>query len=104
MVMEYLFRIFVPIAVAPALIAWNGYVISILWNWYFVPLGVKPLNWAAGYGISAVICVMTYRVHPTTNHEEETAPVLTMILASLIHPLIVLFFGWLLKSYASYGS
>ncbi len=40
-------------------IAWTGYVMSVLWGWFIVPLGVIPITVWHAIGISSLIRVFT---------------------------------------------
>lgn len=39
----------------------EGFVISMLWGWYVVPLGVLPINLLHGVGIALLVSVLTFK-------------------------------------------
>lgn len=39
----------------------NGWVLSILWGWYFVPYGLPPLTVPRAMGIALMVSFLTHR-------------------------------------------
>lgn len=71
----------------------EGFVISKLWGWYAVPLGVRPLHWHTCAVAVGVYNFVTFRMrlHKATKSELEQAGEL---FAALSWPWIVLLLGW----------
>ena len=67
---------------------WGGLVLSILWGWFIVPLGLPEIGLANAIGVSLVVGFLT-RHHATSEKDLSDR-----IIESLITPLIVLGFGW----------
>lgn len=36
-----------------------GWVVSLLWRWFIVPLGVRPMNAAQGLGLALMVSLLT---------------------------------------------
>lgn len=72
---------------------YNAWVLSILWGWFIVPLGVKSLSIAHAYGFTLVTgLVLSNRgVKENKNQEDWAVSVTTWLLI----PLAALFFGWI---------
>lgn len=69
----------------------RGYCLSILWFWFLCPLGVPEINIPLAIGISMIVGMLTYE-NPKKD-KEDTAK--TLIVQSLLLPIIILFFGWI---------
>lgn len=80
-------------------VAWEGFVLSILWRWFLVPLGVAPVGVWAAAGIALVVGVLT---HQTPSEPPEGDPDFAWWLtkATLI-PAWCLLVGWLIHSFAT---
>jgi hypothetical protein len=48
-----------------------GFVLSYLWLWFVVPLGVPPIGILHSYGLSLVVLMMTLRPSIRKNEEKE---------------------------------
>jgi hypothetical protein len=76
----------------------NGWVLSILWGWFFVPtLGLPDITIVQAIGIALVVGYLTYQDIDTMPEDKSWQEKLgeAMIL-SIIRSGIVLFFGWIL--------
>ena len=45
----------------PVLVVWRGFVLSILWGWYAVPLGLPPIGLIEAIGVSLVVGFLVYQ-------------------------------------------
>lgn len=76
---------------------WRGYVLTILWAWFIVPVFHLPvLGVVAAIGISLVVTFLTFQFpepNPEDNRSvgEKTAHSIVM---SLVWPAIALLSGW----------
>ena len=74
----------------------NGYVLSVVWGWFFVPvLNLPPISVLQAIGIAMVVSFLTYHDSGKKSSEQETATLVAMI---FVRPFITLFFGWILHS------
>lgn len=65
----------------------RGFVLSILWAWFLVPLGVPPIGIAGAIGVTLMIDMFI----PTNSGKSTTEAISIM----LITPLMVLLIAWI---------
>lgn len=82
------------IGLVVVLTIFRGIVLSDLWLWFMVPLGVKPIGTAWAIGISCLGGMFT--LHTSKNKEEKPA---MGLLSPIIGTLILWFVGWLIHTY-----
>ena len=72
---------------------YNAWVLTILWGWFIVPLGVKSLSIAHAYGFTLLTSLILGNrgVKENKNKEDWVGTVITWLLL----PLVALFFGWI---------
>lgn len=72
---------------------YNAWVLTILWGWFIVPLGVKSLSIAHAYGFTLVIgLILSNRgVKENKDKEDWTSSIIVWILL----PAVSLLFGWI---------
>lgn len=73
----------------------NGWVLSILWGWFFVPiLGLPVIGVAQAIGIAIVVGYLTHQRRKTQegDHAEEVAYIVAQ-------PLFALLAGYIVKSF-----
>lgn len=79
----------------PALVAafavWRGYILSILWGWFLVPLGVSPITIPLAIGFSLIV---GYFTNAMSKRKDEN-DVLDTALELTIAPLLFLAIGWI---------
>lgn len=78
-----------------------GYVSMILWAWFVVPVfGLPLLSWGQAYGIAILMALWTHRYHVNTNKDERTtSEKVGQAIGALMAPWIVLFVGWVGKTF-----
>jgi len=82
----------------------KGYTISVLWNWFIVPIGMPTINIAHAVGISLAIGYLTNDHKKAKIKKEEMKKnmskkefyeyIFKKITAPLIHAATVLLVGW----------
>ncbi len=85
---------------APALLAWSAYVLSILWGWFAVPaLNANPIGWSTAYGLTLVAhAVRGYtRTADDKRDESPQTSVTIAILIGLFGPALALLLGWICR-------
>jgi hypothetical protein len=87
----------------PGSIIMSGWVLTILWSWFIVPVFNLPsLTIPYAIGISTVISMLTNKTVSSNavnnkNEKKETSTVIAEALAlSFGVPLFLLFFGWII--------
>jgi hypothetical protein len=73
-------------------VMWSGFVLSILWGWFMVPLGLPALGVAQAIGIALVAGMLT---HQMPRGEAETSALFAF---AFLAPLFSLAIGWVVKS------
>lgn len=71
--------------------ALRGIVLSYLWLWFVVPLGVTPIGIFQGLGISTIVTFLTFQPH--IKHELHTKGWRTVV--TFLWPILAFIFGYL---------
>jgi len=83
----------VGLLVFPFAVMLNGWVVSVLWDWYIVPLlGANSIGMAGGIGIALIVTAMTYQRNAESG---EVKNLFESILESLLRSVIILGLGFL---------
>lgn len=77
-------------------VLWGGYVFSILWGWFMVPIFQLPvLTVAQGIGI---VLVMTLYIPSQKSEKKDFKEIFCdSILLSIFRPLLALGIGWIVR-------
>lgn len=72
---------------------YNAWVLTILWGWFIVPLGVKGLSIAHAYGFTLVtgLILSNRGIKENKGKDDWVSSIITWLLL----PLVALFFGWI---------
>lgn len=74
----------------------NGWALSILWGWFFVPvLGLPPIGITQAIGIAMVTAFLTHQ-YDAGNEKQDQSKVWTYM---LVRPLVALAIGWVVKQF-----
>ena len=71
----------------------NGFVLSVLWGWFVVPLFEVPsLTITQAIGFSMVVSFLTYQYNDSDKKEEKSLAerIVYLILLAIMRPVIVL--------------
>ncbi len=99
------FMILLAIFGIPALIAFGaiikGWAVSVLWGWFFVPLGLPPIGVALAIGVSLTITYLTMqRTGNEAEKDDEAGKKLARSLGTMFFaPLVTLGAGWIVKQF-----
>lgn len=66
----YILIAFLILAVIPLSVIVNGYVLTVLFKWFLVPLGLAPISIPTAIGIAMIVSYLTYKID--TNKPEKT--------------------------------
>lgn len=81
----------------------NGYVLTVLWEWFVVPLFLVPsLSIPYAIGLVLVVGILINRKSLVKNEKkyEETSELVAAIFADIfLIPAIFLFIGWVLTKF-----
>jgi len=81
-------------------IAWAGYVLTILWEWFVVPLfGLPHLTIPAALGLSLVVGYMTKDGQQMKTGENFGGAVFKALLGLLLKPAVALGVGWVIRGF-----
>jgi hypothetical protein len=78
-----------------ALSIWSGYVLSILWGWFLVPMGAKQIGVAHAIGLAAIVNVFMGQRGVNGNDDKKNTNWGGKLIAVIIGPLFALFVGWI---------
>lgn len=75
----------------------NGWVLSILWGWFFVPiLKLPPLTVPQAIGIALVVGYFTRQKQPSSKSSDEAYETIGY---AFLAPLVTLLIGWIVKGF-----
>lgn len=77
----------------------NGWVMSILWSWFIVPLfGLPLLSIPQSIGFALVIGILTKNQTNSNSKDKDTSTLVAEIIGyGVFSPLLFLFMGWIIK-------
>ncbi len=84
------------LALSLVITLWFGFVISMLWGWFIVPLGVTAINTWHAVGISAFFTLMRASTSSTAEKETDIGQSLFRV---FVYPLSALIIGALAHTY-----
>ena len=89
------------IALAALASIWKGYVLTVLWAWFVVPIfGLPVLSLAPAIGISLMVSFLTHQSDATTAKEgTPTDRFAKSVSHALIAPAVVLGIGWVVNQF-----
>lgn len=85
------------IVMLPFTILLRGFVLTQLWHWFLVPLGLREISLAHAYGLSILIALFTSHTASSSKEDQEKGIaylVFKMVFMGFAMPLIMWFFGW----------
>lgn len=77
----------------PFAMAWRGYVLSLVWAWFVMPLGVPAIGIAHAIGLSMTIAVFAKQERETKEEKSFLVLVVRMVMKAVLVPLVVLAFA-----------
>lgn len=72
----------------------NGIVLSFLWQWFLVPLGLPALGLIHAMGVGLIVRYLTYQT-VNCKKEDDQQQVWVQLASSLLYPLFILLFGFI---------
>jgi hypothetical protein len=75
----------------------SAFVISYLWVWFLVPLGLKSLVFWHYAGISLIVGYLTHQADGDKIKEEYKEDGYSKIVMALIKPWLILLFGYIIS-------
>lgn len=80
----------------------NGYVLSVLWKWFIVPVfGVTPISIPVAIGIALVVSFLTHKTSYTRNEKDKKSdlPTPASFGSIFLFPTFALLFGWIVQMF-----
>ena len=80
-----------------------GFVLSKLWLWFLVPVGVNHITLVQGIGVGLIFCLLNtmpdrFRIMRTTDERPKAVDYLEMLLESTFFSGEILLLGYIIKS------
>lgn len=99
MIEALIFFVFVVSIVVGTII--QGYVLSLLWLWFIVPIfAIKSISIAQSIGLIIIAEFLTHQYQQSTLEKEQAIDLLKGSIKTLIiTPLIMLAVGWIVKQF-----
>jgi hypothetical protein len=80
-------------------ILWRAYVLSTLWGWFLVPLGVMDIEMAQAYGIALLVAMLTYEHTRSADSDDKLETTIRAIFVTFFYPLVILILGSVAHAY-----
>lgn len=91
----YVATFFGVLAAVTALTIEQGWVLSILWGWFAVPLGAPAISIPGAIGMAILLSTMLMR----RRREESDEPWYEAFVFHATKPLVALGIGWIVKQF-----
>ena len=77
----------------------DGWVLSILWDWFVVSLfGLQSLSIPQAIGFSLVVGYLTHQTMPNQKNKDDKVDYVALA-SQLLKPFMALFIGWVVYTY-----
>lgn len=76
----------------------NGFALSVMWNWFIVPLGVGCIGIWQAVGMAMIFSLLAKNIKKEKDSDSDDSigmKVWRMFCGEILAPLIVLFLAWL---------
>jgi hypothetical protein len=77
----------------------NGWVLSVLWGWFLVPLGIPPILILHAIGVGVTISLLTSHGPKGKDERTSTEKMREAIAFMFMTPLVALAMGWIVHSF-----
>jgi Na+(H+)/acetate symporter ActP len=78
----------------------NGWVLSILWEWFIVPVfGLPSLSVPTAIGIAIITSMLTSKIAYKDKDKQEMMDNVAALVGVLLSPFITLLFGYIVHLY-----
>lgn len=92
-----IFNFFAVLVVSIFAGALRGVVLSYLWGWFLVPLGMPPIGIMMALGVSLLVTFLTYH-HLSV--KQDLHPLKTRLSMSIFYPAMVFLVGYIYHIYS----
>lgn len=77
----------------------RGFVLSTMWGWFLVPLGLIQIGKAHAVGVAVIVSLITYVPSQCKDEREGDDKVISYIAYSFASPFLVLLIGYIAKQF-----
>lgn len=84
------------IAAVGVAIVWRGFVLSVLWAWFLVPLGAPAIGIALAVGLTTTWAILSPHPFRKAEQHDKQLEVWSWL---FMFPLIGLAMGWVVKQF-----
>lgn len=77
----------------------RGFVLSYLWLWFVVPLGVSEIGIAHAIGLATVVGMLTTNTSSSSDDSKDTSGIIGTVIGHLLGPFLVLLIGYIVHSF-----
>ena len=81
----------------------RGWVFSVLWGWFIVPLGGPHIGIAHAIGISMVVSFLTYQHQDASDGKSASDTAITVIVIGVVQAFMALAMGYVVHSFMVTG-
>lgn len=78
------------LAVGFLYLAYIGWILMTIWNWFLVEIGIDEINILPAIGISLIVSLLTIK-----QLDKSTKPNMENVSVSLVTPLAILLYAWI---------
>lgn len=77
-------------------VLFSGWVLSVMWGWFLVPLGVPSIAVAQAIGISLTVSLLTKQWRPSEDDKGPKSAMTKLAAEAIARPFLALLFGWVI--------
>ena len=77
-----------------SLMIWSGFVLSIMWTWFLVPIGLPKLGIAHAIGITMIVRMLTWQYNDCAKDDDEPPMWIKLVVLVGIYPALILGAGY----------
>lgn len=73
----------------------RAWVLTVLWGWFLVPVGVFELSITTAIGVSIIVNLFTQHLAKDSSDEDGKQGMINGMIQAVVGPLIALLLGWI---------
>lgn len=73
----------------------RAWVLTVLWGWFLVPVGVFELSITTAIGVSIIVNLFTQHLAKDSSDEKGKPGMINGMIQAVFGPLIALLLGWI---------
>ncbi len=96
--MTVLFVFLLATALGVGVAIFSGFVLSVLWAWFLVPLGAPEIGIATAIGLSMIVSLVTGKYAKALSDNEELSDTAKTV-CQYLAPVVALAIGWVVQKF-----